>query len=94
MTKKTKSNVMWGGRFAQVPEQVMKSINASIKFDKRLYRHDILASVTHAEMLVNMGIINQTSGTKIVNGLQAIFCLLYTSPSPRDGLLSRMPSSA
>ena len=22
------------------------------------------------------------------------YCLLYTSPSPRDGLLSRMPSSA
>ena len=27
-------------------------------------------------------------------GLQYIDCLLYTSPSPRDGLLSRMPSSA
>ena len=26
--------------------------------------------------------------------LQAWICLLYTSPSPRDGLLSRMPSSA
>ena len=26
--------------------------------------------------------------------LQDKFCLLYTSPSPRDGLLSRMPSSA
>ena len=25
---------------------------------------------------------------------QAVACLLYTSPSPRDGLLSRMPSSA
>ena len=25
---------------------------------------------------------------------QPITCLLYTSPSPRDGLLSRMPSSA
>ena len=25
---------------------------------------------------------------------QVIICLLYTSPSPRDGLLSRMPSSA
>ena len=24
----------------------------------------------------------------------SLFCLLYTSPSPRDGLLSRMPSSA
>ena len=23
-----------------------------------------------------------------------LYCLLYTSPSPRDGLLSRMPSSA
>ena len=26
--------------------------------------------------------------------LQSLDCLLYTSPSPRDGLLSRMPSSA
>ena len=26
--------------------------------------------------------------------MQVIGCLLYTSPSPRDGLLSRMPSSA
>ena len=26
--------------------------------------------------------------------VQAFVCLLYTSPSPRDGLLSRMPSSA
>ena len=28
------------------------------------------------------------------NDLLVIACLLYTSPSPRDGLLSRMPSSA
>ena len=27
-------------------------------------------------------------------GIEARICLLYTSPSPRDGLLSRMPSSA
>ena len=27
-------------------------------------------------------------------GFTILFCLLYTSPSPRDGLLSRMPSSA
>ena len=30
---------------------------------------------------------------KKTSGL-VVFCLLYTSPSPRDGLLSRMPSSA
>ena len=29
-----------------------------------------------------------------LNGTLAPLCLLYTSPSPRDGLLSRMPSSA
>ena len=27
-------------------------------------------------------------------GIEYVVCLLYTSPSPRDGLLSRMPSSA
>ena len=32
--------------------------------------------------------------TKLIEGSVVSFCLLYTSPSPRDGLLSRMPSSA
>ena len=72
MTKKTKSNVMWGGRFSDAPEQVMKSINASINFDQRLYQHDILASITHAEMLIKTGIISQKSGVKIVGGLEII----------------------
>ena len=31
---------------------------------------------------------------KISKGQLVNTCLLYTSPSPRDGLLSRMPSSA
>ena len=35
------------------------------------------------------------AGSFSVNGVAALHtCLLYTSPSPRDGLLSRMPSSA
>ena len=39
-------------------------------------------------------------GSVEIEGMQSVFivtdgtCLLYTSPSPRDGLLSRMPSSA
>src|SRR5664279_1827293 len=32
------------------------------------------------------------AGATLINDVSA--CLLYTSPSPRDGLLSRMPSSA
>ena len=31
---------------------------------------------------------------QISRGVEVVSCLLYTSPSPRDGLLSRMPSSA
>ena len=31
---------------------------------------------------------------RLRNREQSRACLLYTSPSPRDGLLSRMPSSA
>ena len=34
------------------------------------------------------------AGTDAFNLDQLNVCLLYTSPSPRDGLLSRMPSSA
>ena len=39
----------------------------------------------------NLNIIEQIAGGFTT---QSIPCLLYTSPSPRDGLLSRMPSSA
>ena len=37
---------------------------------------------------------DDTLGQPDFDGLVLITCLLYTSPSPRDGLLSRMPSSA
>ena len=33
-------------------------------------------------------------GDYLVEDISNTSCLLYTSPSPRDGLLSRMPSSA
>ena len=35
-----------------------------------------------------------SGGFRGLEAYQSGFCLLYTSPSPRDGLLSRMPSSA
>ena len=36
----------------------------------------------------------EEAGVHVSYGLVGYNCLLYTSPSPRDGLLSRMPSSA
>ena len=40
--------------------------------------------------------VNEYSNTHTCDDweIQSYNCLLYTSPSPRDGLLSRMPSSA
>ena len=40
------------------------------------------------------GIVLTGSEVKSLRAGKATICLLYTSPSPRDGLLSRMPSSA
>ena len=51
-----------------------------------------LPNITNSIDVLN---INTTAITdSIVNGINTNTCLIYTSPSPRDGLLSRMPSSA
>ena len=44
--------------------------------------------------LVATGILSQATADAILDMANVSICLLYTSPSPRDGLLSRMPSSA
>jgi len=66
------SNKMWGGRFASGPDAVMEEINASIDFDRRLYRQDIAASKAHAAMLARQGIIARDDAAKIAHGLDTI----------------------
>ena len=63
---------MWGGRFLASPAAIMEEINASIDFDKRLWRHDILASKAHAAMLADAGIITKKEGDEIARGLDKI----------------------
>jgi len=63
---------MWGGRFTSGPGAIMEEINASIDFDKALYRQDIAASKAHAEMLAKQGIITADDAHKIVKGLDTI----------------------
>ena len=63
---------MWGGRFLASPAAIMEEINASIDFDKRLWRHDILASKAHAAMLAANGIISKKEGEEIARGLDKI----------------------
>jgi argininosuccinate lyase len=66
------SNKMWGGRFASGPDAIMEEINASIDFDRHLFREDILASKAHAAMLAKQGIITADDAGKIASGLDTI----------------------
>jgi len=65
-------NSMWGGRFAEGPDAIMEEINASIDFDRNLYRQDIQGSQAHARMLARQGIIAADDAEKIVAGLDTI----------------------
>ena len=67
-----RSNAQWGGRFAEGPAAVMQAINASIGFDRRLWREDIRGSLAHAAMLAARGIISQDDEAAIREGLGAI----------------------
>src|ERR1700689_1699439 len=66
------SNKMWGGRFGSGPDPIMEEINASIHFDRHLYRHDIAASKAHAAMLAKKGIITAQDAKRIAHGLDTI----------------------
>jgi argininosuccinate lyase len=72
MNEKKASNAMWGGRFASGPAAIMEAINASIGFDRKLYRQDIAGSLAHSEMLAAKGIISAEDQKKIAEGLKAI----------------------
>ena len=64
-------------------------------WDITIFPHNIVSTVTP----LFVPFIGWVSTSFLPNSLQLFTvrvstCLLYTSPSPRDGLLSRMPSSA
>ena len=49
---------LWGGRFSKNTNELVDAFNASINYDKRLYREDIRGSIAHATMLAKQGIIS------------------------------------
>ncbi|WP_070158113.1 argininosuccinate lyase [Sphingobium phenoxybenzoativorans] len=63
---------MWGGRFAAGPASVMREINASIPFDKRLWKQDIAGSKAHVAMLAKQGIVAGEDAAAISAGLDTI----------------------
>eukprot|EP01016_Furgasonia_blochmanni_P012028 TRINITY_DN1568_c0_g1_i1.p2 TRINITY_DN1568_c0_g1~~TRINITY_DN1568_c0_g1_i1.p2 ORF type:complete len:589 (-),score=122.44 TRINITY_DN1568_c0_g1_i1:11-1717(-) len=55
-----------------------------------MQRPTVESSARHKRTIPTLELADEDKGTT----MNPYFCLLYTSPSPRDGLLSRMPSSA
>ncbi len=63
---------MWGGRFAEGPAAVMREINASIPFDKRMWKQDIAGSRAHVTMLGEQGIVSADDAAAIRDGLEQV----------------------
>ncbi|NLC97077.1 MAG: argininosuccinate lyase [Erysipelotrichaceae bacterium] len=63
---------LWSGRFSKDTDKLVNEFNASIDFDSRLYREDILGSIAHASMLGIQGIIEPFEALKITKSLEEI----------------------
>ena len=63
---------LWGGRFTKQTDRLVYAFNASIDFDRRLYRQDIRGSLVHAEMLAKQGILTEEEKNHITEGLKGI----------------------
>ena len=66
------SPVSRSGRFAGSPAADVAQFTESVSFDRRLWRHDILGSLVHADMLQKIGVLSHTERHAIVHGLKAI----------------------
>ena len=84
MSGNSGSNQMWGGRFAAGPSAVMREINASIPFDKALWRQDIAASKAHVAMLGAQGIVSAEDAALISGGLDQVAAEYEASGVPEN----------
>lgn len=63
---------LWGGRFTKETNKLVHQFNASIGFDQRFYRQDIIGSIAHVTMLGKQGIVTEQEKDLMVNGLLQI----------------------
>jgi argininosuccinate lyase len=81
------ANQQWGGRFAEGPSAIMAAINASIGFDRKMWRQDIQGSLAHAAMLSHVGIITAEDEAAIRDGLAKIAARIEAGDFPFDDAL-------
>ena len=75
---------------------ILDLANAKARGEKwpMLTAYEQLTAEIFDEAGIPVLLVGDSAGNNFLGGENTIACLLYTSPSPRDGLLSRMPSSA
>ena len=84
---------------AELLGRTLSKGNFTLKITEQYYAEKIVEKEEAEDLLRSSNSINMV-GKEIISlsvdmGIGSEDgCLLYTSPSPRDGLLSRMPSSA
>ena len=66
------SEKLWGGRFSKTTDEMINEFQASIGFDRRMYREDIAGSLAHAAMLAKVGILSEKDHAAIEKGLKDI----------------------
>ena len=63
---------LWGGRFTKETDQLVYNFNASISFDQKFYKQDIMGSKAHVKMLAKQGILTEEERDQILEGLDGI----------------------
>jgi argininosuccinate lyase len=63
---------MWSGRFSASASSLLDEFNASIMYDRKLYKEDIEGSLAHATMLTKQKILTNEELTQITDGLNQV----------------------
>jgi argininosuccinate lyase len=78
---------LWGGRFAQAPDQALHELNNSFSFDSAFYAVDIAGSSAYARALVRAGLLSMAEGEAIQSGLAQVLAEFQSGafiPQPSD----------
>ena len=76
---------LWEGRFAQPSAKSADAFNQSLSFDKKLYWHDIFASIAHVKMLGETKILPAADAEKICDTLQQILADIESGKLALEG---------
>ncbi|MGE5552584.1 MAG: argininosuccinate lyase [Betaproteobacteria bacterium] len=63
---------LWSGRFAKETAKVVEEFNASLPFDRRLFREDIRGSLAHVKTLEKAGVLTPAEAATLERGLREV----------------------